>query len=1101
MTDVVKKPHYQFEHWHNKNSENFSKSFHKFPFGRANYKLNFDEDDPMRYGKLVKAKMGEVDIWLIEMPKNCQVYHASRSLIVNNAGFPIPTFSMGNSSAENRENEFKDAQTKVDCLNYPSRWETCATNTYYSSVPLYVYIKNSDTGYLGKQVSYSFGYDEYSDTTDTLPFSIYNDRNATVANYEKIGVLAYRTKKEKSYFLAMPGYTFTHRGFITQKNLAAIFGDNMLDFPSGILSAAGATLQANMKTINDDEDVAVNYLFVILMPMIEEIAKGLRENSLVYNNLGTIRFIYEAFLFKNFDLDGVLREIYKYGHVRGYRNVILESIYNGKNIIPGFRMSMFREDRPFHTYVRWKLTSNKILVNGSEVTVEGLADSPFFNPYFYTVPQVGSSSNNVPSGYFLPIDTHGLFHSEYILFFAPDTLELSTNNNISTYYKINSLGLLSELRKYKTSNILQEVCNDRGNCRWEGFHQGHLFEHSSWVGLNAISLARKLTDLKGFTDKDFIAGGALHDIGKGGGCKKQDEGWKDYNPHEIAKVYSCNIVSSGYNQLGFSFFDQPLHPEDGYSMLWGLKPFEVFNFKKRYEGEVIEASISHSLVKKDWDLYAKNNDLSEENMKYIRIATGAHWNLGPMIGIWANGTDEDKKLAVDLYIYKIQIFYNSEFPVFDTTTFKKALFFTFIISFADLLGAIYDPKISHSSENHVYNEIPNMSITNELIEMAAQTMIEFNRDPSIPVFLRKDARNRKISSLVKKIYENRENKKVQLYLKKSYVEFGKNLQKGLAMKMSAKNPPPKRYAKVIEDYFFLFYDACKSRIETYIINPLRNFVTMDNLMNGFDVNGIYRAYGDSRIVPKVLIFDLDGTLSLGTGITRNDILTADYNFVPEIRDILSLVSRIRKEYGVVVALATRHSTPTLLFREMQKETSPIYRDNFDIVVSQYTGNVSLISDMCNHLGLSKAECEDASEVCTEAGDDCVTGKYGLRLNPGDDAWKEGNYNPINSYFTNETKIPHMKEVLEKSELVRYQRVSQEKNVPEKGAEVQYRDMILFDNDEKYINTNEYLGGDVFTAGVPSTGFVGGRMKKVGLTMKLFHQAIALYAFQRLTENF
>jgi hypothetical protein len=1078
--------HYQFPEWFEKNNDNFINSKLWRDLVQQHNTDCFDPyflpSDFLRFGRLVKGYINHTDIflYLVEIPEGCQTYHSSRSLVVNNSGFPIQHYDVSFSSKENKKRDSIETTNKGLCWGNVDSWTSCITNTYFSSTPQKEYL-HKDSGFLGSQIRYSFGFDDLSPSSgNTLISDNYNDRSAYHANDTSNGVIAYRTKK-KTYLIAIPDKFFMNRCNITRHNINTLIPpDDQITMDHRLKSTIGLSLKSNIQTAislwkNMNEETALKWFQVKIGKIFDSLSNY--QNLINFDCLGDIKFIYQAFLFRkntfgeNYNLNDFLKEILysEYGSIDGYVNYELFTIGGNISIIPGIRMSMYETDRPFHTYIKKLCSSLDIYVEGESIKLDGIAGGYLYNPRFDPKPAV-------MNGNFFPSNEEGLFHSEMVLFYAPDTLEISTKNINGVYYGINSLGLFSELRKYKTLNIL-EKCQP-GVCKgWKNFHQGHLYEHSVWTALNAINIAHSPELNIHDNDILFIAAGALHDIGKGGSCGYVTYDWKDYNPHALPIKYSCNIVQSSNEDIGFQYYDVPIHPEKGFSILYGLTKFHVFNFKKDMVQNLFKVDISHNLVSKDWEKYGIDNGLTEDDMKYIRISTGAHWYLGPIIGSLINGEDSIDNL-VDKYLNKIELFYNSEYLRYDPEKFKNAVLLTMIISYADILGALYDKNIPEREYVfNLYNEDPNYKISLTLIDNLSN---KFSVDPrpllnynlggnyskeNIKNFLIFNINDQDIQNLIRDHTSTKDIHNIELDLSKIKLEDF---------------PPPKLYAMNIQKSFFIFRNKCLYRIDNRIYKPHPNnsFLTLDNLLNSFDTYKIFKAYGGTKYVPKVLAFDLDGTLLYVTGHinekTRNPdngiFFNGKYEYVADIKKIIDLCNFLRKNYDVKITVATRHYIQKRLAEEMNDRESPIYKENFDLVVSQFTGNLDILRKFCN----GNPACINMLEPCDNS-PNCERGKYGFRHIEGNKFYNSGSYDPSKpEYLGSEkdsVKIPHMREIKD-------------------SYKVGFEDIMLFDDSERYIvRPGQTLGGNVFTVGVRDED---------GLTFDLFCKSIAIYVFEKLS---
>ena len=320
---------------------------------------------------------------------------------------------------------------------------------------------------------------------------------------------------------------------------------------------------------------------------------------------------------------------------------------------------------------------------------------------------------------------------------------------------------------------------------------------------------------------------------------------------------------------------------------------------------------------------------------------------------------------------------------------------------------------------------------------------------------------------------------------------------------------PKQYAENIERHFMEFYNLCVEAVRTnsYTRNDLQSFITLGNFLEAFDVDGIYRCYNHTNLVPKVLVFDLDSTLMEMFGHEQDIRHNNQYYFVEDLEKILQKCNRLREKYGVVIAIATRHYAPVRLYQELINPESPLYHENFDIIISQYTGELSQLDAFCdNYFRGDRDFCRrNLFELCEDERNGCQKGKYGFRKiteteeEPGR-VWYDGLYDESNEIFSGgeyggvsgfSTKIPHFDEIVIEARAVREKRSTIPGPISGEHV-VKHEDMILFDDSDKYIlreHREQTLGGKVFTAGV----------RRPGLTYSLFEKAIAIFTYQKLVD--
>ena len=213
--------------WYNTNRQNYQQSVTThYPaslYGNTN--MHFLPHDMTQYGTIHRVVTGgtgmAANLWLLKIPAGLYVYHASRSLAVNNGEFPL-TYNINDTPEKNKEREEQRIanlqgtipEGTVKCYHYVDFFPWCIANTYYASTPIDEYLhKSSDKDRLGRQIRYSYGLDvkNPAPTMNSMTKQQYNDRIAGEANIHELGYAAYKLKRD-TYFVAMPDEFFINRG-------------------------------------------------------------------------------------------------------------------------------------------------------------------------------------------------------------------------------------------------------------------------------------------------------------------------------------------------------------------------------------------------------------------------------------------------------------------------------------------------------------------------------------------------------------------------------------------------------------------------------------------------------------------------------------------------------------------------------------------------------------------------------------------------------------------------------------------------------------------------------------------------------------------------
>lgn len=1022
---------FQDQKWYEKNKDNFEKST-----GLKN--LHFFQNDLTRFGELV-----EQDGWyFIKIKKGLRVYHSSRSLVLTHSDYPIAGYSSNLTPEQNRENILKNNE---ECLRKnPFK---CIINTYYSSPPQNEYLhRDTDKNFLGPQIRYSFGIDtlfkDISPIQDSLINPKFNDRLSLEANEHQIGVATYVLNKDTLFLLISDDFII-NRGGYGYKNVKRLYDDfsairkTTLDRET-FSSAAGVYLRDNilfhMHTYPKNNNIewfanSLLKLFKLLERVPIESPQG--------DRIGNVKYIIQEYK-KNYN------ELSQYNMINFVKQIISSS-NNDLGRLPGLRMSTFEADRIFHNYVYSKFSSKSdpMELSGENFNskIGGIVGGNIFNIRFD--PKI-----EISSGILVPTKVGGLFHPELVAFYAPDILKRDEKNKLDSNYYLGKI--LNEMRKYKTNNIL--TVND------QNFHEGHLYEHSNWVGLNSVDMYNKFSLLapKRFNSTIFLIAGVLHDIGKSGYCGYENaQTFKNFNPHAIPKKYYCRQVeyidSQVDMEIGFEYYDIPNHPEMGYKMLKGLIPYHLYTLK---DNKLVNDSSWYST---DWNKIFTDSGVNKEEEKAIRIAVATHWNYGELI----NTFSENKHAAVEKYLRKIEQFYNAEFP-WNKDMFLAIVYLVMIVSIADILGAVYR-SLTNQDLYKIYNEIPNYSWFFTELEDALDVIKDDPKMYKSKMAIRDIINNP--NKLFEYYAEDEQVRKIfNRLVNTSNMDKMAELSIEIAQKVANGKFPVKMGKLAVESFPTIWSYILKFEFNP---NPYNNFNIMNTILYELlTLEDVLLAY--SQDFPKVIIFDLDSTLfnlaemwSSGT-----------YHFFNDVSTIINYCQKLRK-WGIKICIASRHYLPKRLIKELKDPSSPIFWKNFDLIISQFTGDYNDIKKYCNSLGDF-----DTIEKCLSYQEPCENKDYKNWCLPefynktGFILANEGNertvfYKPI--FTTEKTKKPHI-------------------NFASKYFNQPTKNMILFDDDEFYIKE---LDKEVYTAGV---------LAETGITFDIFNQAIRLYTFDHFSKN-
>lgn len=861
---------YQDKEWYDKNKNNFCDSLKNYPdlvpkylseskYNIRNY-LGFNPDDLIRFGYLkvreMVIKKRKYSFWTVEIPKGFSLYHSSRALGLAHSDFPLIGYK---NKASNEEN-YTASKTICPADNFINKENVCTYVTYYSTPYLTKGYLKRDTGYGGNSIKYAYGITPHEKDKDN---KLYNDRlrYQTEIVGDKIrvseqteGVSAYRTRESTELLVLGLDDILIDRPNLGKENMKTFY-EIMLDMKTDIekefaiteetfrylldliLSVGGiGSLQDNVDVIVRDYPAAKNFR-AGLEKWLERNAKHYLDNSLI--TAGTIKdFVKQQDLSK----------------------------------IPGLRFSTFENDRPVLNTVSWLFTKYA-------PEVKGFVSSSL---YVYT-----KGKGDIAKGKQFTIgdlsfySSKGYFHSELGLFFAPDVLERDRNNKYDLEYSINYLGIIQEYRKFKTTNLVPN-----------GFHQGHLLEHNSWVGLVAstIYLRYQKYGSEQIASKDvYLLAGFLHDLGKSGQCETGAV-YKNLNIQDAA-LSVCDYVKDETDTIvGMRYHSLPAHPDTGYMYLKGYKRYKRYTLagtdkKENYNRDAQELSLD------DWDDFFSHLKISDFHKRLVRLACSSHWYFGDYLSHYLEGRTD----YIEKYIRKLEIFYNDEFFHLDKAEFRKVIIFVVIISISDIFGSEYRLALNRDEEQILTNYLPNVSLS------------DIKYDKGTPN-----------SEIVVKIIE-----------KALYSSANDSSKRRIIRNLKTKS-------EEFLDKILDFYD------NKFVFNPKNNFSTLYNLQNSYPgVMDIQIAYPE--LFPKVIAFDLDQTL-VATTFHKDRPVT--YYIYPDTYKVLSECQKLR-ERGVKIALASRHYAPNTLKKLLQSqkidnEYNPLYYKNFDFIVARYTGPKSKI---------------------------------------------------------------------------------------------------------------------------------------------------------------
>lgn len=1022
---------FQDSGWYEQNKNNFCNSVRQYwpdllpsyvkddikrGYKIPNNYFGFYPDEIIRYGKLDKIKVSIDDkkaiFWAIKIPSGLQIYHTSRGLGLNHSDFPIKGYNNNLDSNENKENILKTCPPK-DFIGHSisdiKNKNVCTYVSYYSNPYITEKYLNTES-YRKDQIKYAYGVSEYTKNKK------YNDRLKTQSDEYFQGVQSYVLQQD-TYFIIValddflierPDLGRTNMNVFSNvmkylyqpiKNSMNVTNIEMNNFIDLIKSVTGiGTLADNVRIIKRDYPKAKNFDIKVWNWLETNVNVYLNSNTKT-NTAGYIKTVSETF---NQQPNDIMIELEKY---------------------KGVRFSTHEHDRPVMNMLGWLFSGIypvSRLDNNQPITVYGFASSSI---YFYSKgTSIIKPKPYVRLGYqyYIP---NGVFHSELGMFYAPDVFKRNRDNKFDLEYSINYEGISQELRKYKTTNIMKYKNNNV-----TGFHQGHLMEHSTWVGIISSNIIKN----KPFTQyinridvtKDvYLIAGYFHDIGKSGDCSKIAV-YKGLNPTDPT-MSICNYVRDEENNqiIGMKYYDIPDHPEKGYEYFKGYRVYKKYTLENVSDIEEYNKNAILTYLD-DWNKMFDKLDLDEYSKKMIRIAVGAHWAFGNTVKkiILTNNKLEQNEIVED-FITDIELFYNDEFYNLDTNVFFSVILFVIIISVSDIIGSEYNPSqtstgLTSDQKATLINYLPNISLDN--IDMSDQKPI------------------------VDQI-----------------IDYALNLQSDAKFKQNI-------FSNVRNNVEVIIKAVYEILNTDYVFKEGNNYSLLYNLIKSYPkISDIKRAYKSK--FPKVIAFDLDQTLF---SVTFHQNKKSTYNIYSETYNVIKEVQLVRKKYfptdPTYIAITSRHYSPKSLLDLIQSKTyknqpNPLYYENFDYIISRYTGSDEKISN--------------------------AVSRY-------------NNFFQQNGYpsdgFVLDTNTKELTKI--KSDNVDFMDLMTESkhghfNLLKTRYNINYNDILTFDDDEKYY-TEDGLGPakDIYVAGVLNT------KQNQGIKEALFKMGVSYFVFDKIVES-
>jgi len=283
---------------------------------------------------------------------------------------------------------------------------------------------------------------------------------------------------------------------------------------------------------------------------------------------------------------------------------------------------------------------------------------------------------------------NGSFFHQEMFFYDPTTTNEMNNQIIirnyqNTYdnnYGINDFEFIQELRKYLTTNLLED-----DNI---GFHQGHLLEHSVWASQYALLIIYYILSIPKYKKINKILNlfpnisytilvyliAFYHDIGKAGDCNYYTYEYVNRDPtflEEQECMYDAKSNTFQYSQLSY-------HPEKSYEYLTGKKEFKFSNYKLEFIDDVHYNKNLKTYFINIFDKYLNRNLYD-----IFTISIACHWYFGDILLKNYDKIMNKDESYIQTYLEKIAFYLTS----YDVNYIMIVSFITMIISLADLLGS------------------------------------------------------------------------------------------------------------------------------------------------------------------------------------------------------------------------------------------------------------------------------------------------------------------------------------------------------------------------------------------------------------------------------
>lgn len=678
-----------------------TEDFHRQHYNKINFNLNLPTHSWLRYATRIQRKtfntdVGPIRLWIARMPKGYQVCHGSKSVTMTHAQYPLRYTDFSGSREEWKRETFEACQNDDFDFTFADLMEgtpPCYTVSLYSlpnfggeyaSPPPSMFNDPNPDNKFAVSTLDAYGYSRNFQINmtdlDTVRNIVGNKRVTLdgrgfvsdrsnnirdITNWEDRTFLCYALTEDTDFIISatdavrVSGYTwgrdnmrelkryFEAKGYFRNNNLL----HRLYDFAFGT-----STLYEQIEVFYEwcsYKEGCTNYFQ-------EQITTKLRDDFDIdpvqledYRSSWIYNFYILSILYYNLHIGQNDYTSEQAREITSIATRIQSNPRNAPRLSFGFRWSTFETDPPVFNLVYQFITNSNVAGFIGDAIYRPQADLRTNDPAYY-------------------------FHPEMGIFYAPDYLTRTKSSPFDVDYGMNYLGLLEEMRKYKTRNIMQQRDGSIIN-----FHQGHLFEHSIWVALYADYIMESGQSIAQFIQDYhltvFVAA-FLHDIGKAGDCKYNRYLYKNMDLLDLTHSW-C----SDRDERHFEYYEIADHPEVSYEYLKGLKKFKKYYITEDRSGNNFRLSLNN------FDEMFRRLGLSDQDKKLVRIAVGMHYDYGLISRELQNNNTEGYEYYLDRYIKKLQMFMNAEFNPQQLTSelWRTALLICLLVSLADIIGSEY----------------------------------------------------------------------------------------------------------------------------------------------------------------------------------------------------------------------------------------------------------------------------------------------------------------------------------------------------------------------------------------------------------------------------